>query len=254
MKNIIVFTVVIVLLLIGYMFIDRRFEKYIGEKVILVGTSADFPPFEYINRNTGKIVGFDIDIMRAIAKDQGFEVEFRDQDFLSLFASVDTWNTDIAASAISITPEREKLFLFSDPYIDAGIGLMVRGDTEGFSDIEKLKGITVTALVGTSGEVEAMKLKEQGVVGVYIPSLKVPDMLDKLFSGKVDAFINDIPVNIQLEKKFPDRLLRITKPLNSERYGFLFKSVSKDLQQKVNKGLANIMKNGEYERIHGRYF
>jgi polar amino acid transport system substrate-binding protein len=84
---------------------------------IKVGTSADFPPFESIDEDSGKIIGFDIDLMNAIAKGAGLEVEYTNVDFDKIFGGLVNNEYDAVISGVTITEEREEAFDFSDPYI-----------------------------------------------------------------------------------------------------------------------------------------
>lgn len=108
----------------------------------IVGTEAQFPPFEIVD-SSGNVVGFDVDLLNAIAEDQGFKVEYLDQDFAGLIPALQTGNVDIIASGMTITEEREGEVDFSEPYITAGLALAVTTDNEEIQSVDDLKGKTV---------------------------------------------------------------------------------------------------------------
>src|SRR6056297_4099983 len=95
-------------------------------KVYRVGTSAGFPPFEYVEN--GEIVGFDMDLIKEIGKEMGFEVEIIDIAFDSLIPAIVSGNLDIAASGMTIRPDRAKVVSFSDPYWTADQSISVKED------------------------------------------------------------------------------------------------------------------------------
>jgi len=94
---------------------------------LVVATDASYQPFEFYDANR-QLVGFDIDLMRAIAERAGFTVEFRNQPFDGIIAGLVSGKYDVVISAMTITPERSRQVLFSDPYYDAGQVIAVRAD------------------------------------------------------------------------------------------------------------------------------
>ena len=93
--------------------------------VVRAGTEATYPPFESKDEN-GNIVGFDIDLLNAVAEQAGFEVEYVDTPFDGIFVALQAGDFDIVSSAATITAERAAIVDFSDPYFDAGLAVVVR--------------------------------------------------------------------------------------------------------------------------------
>ena len=108
-------------------------------KVITVATDATWPPMEYVNMDK-EIVGFDIDLMKLVAEEGKFEVEFVNTAWDGIFGGLKNGDYDAIISSVTITPERKEEFDFSDPYINAGQVLIVRNDTSGVETIADLKG------------------------------------------------------------------------------------------------------------------
>ena len=122
---------------------------------IQVATDATWPPFEMVDESSKEIVGFDIDLMKAIAEKQGLEVEFVNVNFDSLLAGMAQCQYDAAISAMSITEERKQSMAFSDPYFTAGQIVTVRKDNTDIKSKDDLVGKKVGAQIGTTGAIEA---------------------------------------------------------------------------------------------------
>ena len=223
-------------------------------KIYNLGTEPTFPPFEMLDSKTGEITGFDIDLIKAIAADQGFEVKIHSLGFDGLIPAVLTGKIDLSASGFTITEKRAKVINFSEPYIDAGIGALKRSDDTSIKTLSDLKGKTVGVQIGTSGQKVAEELQEQGKVS----NVKVMDnsalAVTDLLKGRVDAVINDIPVNTAYSKQSKGKLAILPTPLNTEQYGFVLNKKDTELLKKINQGLKNIRENGTYDKIYDKYF
>lgn len=224
-----------------------------GEDVYLVGTEATYPPFEMTN-DEGEIIGFDIELLKAAAADQGLILEFRDMDFDSLVPALQGGNIDIAASAMSITPLRQKQVTFTDPYIEAGLVVAVgptRFDVNGSEDLENMR---VAVQQGTTGAAKAEELLEAKQLGSvkYFPNISVAMM--ELLNGGVDAVINDKPVTAAFVAKNPGKIRIVGDTLASDEYGFAVAKGSTELVVKLNAGLANVMANGTFAELSAKYF
>src|SRR4029450_5647633 len=152
-----------------------------------VASDATWPPFEMIDEKSKEIVGFDVDLMKAVAAKGGFDVEFVNVGFDPLLAGMAQCQYDAAISSITITDDRKKSMLFSDPYFEAGQVVTVRSDNNDIPGKDSLSGKKVGAQIGTTGALEVEKIS-----GV---SLKTYDSVDlayqDLLNGQVDAVIAD---------------------------------------------------------------
>ncbi len=230
------------------------FSAQADSKVYNVGTEPTFPPFEMLDSASGEITGFDIDLLNAIAADQGFEVKIHALGFDGLIPAVLTGKIDIAASGITITEKRAKVISFSTPYIEAGIGVLIRKDDASIKSLDDLKDKTAGVQIGSSGQKAAEDLKAAGKLASIVvmdnASLAVTDLL----KGRVDTVINDIPVNNAFINQSKGKLIMLDKPLNKEEYGFVTGKNNQELLEMINKGLANVRANGTYDKIHAKYF
>lgn len=153
--------------------------------VWIVGTSADNPPYEFMQ--DGRIVGFDIDLANQIAKTVGKELEFRNMEFHGLLAALSSSNVDLVIAGLSVTPERLKRVDFSVPYSQARIAFLYR-TMDNFGSYRDLKGKVVGAQLGTIWSLVAHDLavsSEFRVVTLVNNLMLVED----LKSGRIDAVV-----------------------------------------------------------------
>ncbi|PRB11244.1 glutamine ABC transporter permease [Microbacterium sp. MYb72] len=219
-------------------------EKYV------IGTDTTFAPFEFTNSD-GQLVGIDMDLLRAIAKDQGFEVEIRQLGFDAAVQALQANQVDAVMAGMSITDERKKTFDFSDPYFTSGIQLGVMKDSD-VQSLDDLDGKTVAVKTGTQGQTFAEENKKK--YGFTItPYQDTTDMVDAVKAGQAVGYFEDFPVlayGIQQGSGF--RL--VGAPELGGEYGFAVnKGQNPELVEMFDKGLANLKKSGEYETIVDRY-
>ncbi len=214
----------------------------------IVGTEAQFPPFEIVDSG-GNVIGFDVDLMNAIAEDQGFKVQYLDQDFAGLIPALQTGNIDIIASGMTISDEREEQVDFSEPYITAGLALAVPVDNEEIKSVDDLKDKTVAVQTGSTGFIKAEELKKAGVIAEIKDFPHVNEAIEEVKIGGADAMINDLPVTEAFIAAQPGVIKIVGEPLNSESYGFAVRTGNTELLQKINKGLENVKASGKYDEL-----
>ena len=221
---------------------------------LLVGTEPTFPPFEMRDSKTKEIVGFDIDLIKAIAADQGLEVEVKNLGFDALIPALQAGSITLAASGMSITDKRKKAVLFSDSYINAGISVAVNKSNKKYNSIDKLKGASAGVQIGSTGAARAKILLEQGVLSKVKTFENVALAMAELVAGGVDLVINDGPVSQAYVDRQSDVLKLLPGHLQSDSYGFALRRGNSELVQKINAGLKNVKANGTYKKIQEKYF
>ena len=222
-------------------------------KVYVVGTDAAYAPFESQNEK-GEIVGFDIEVVQAIAKKAGFEVKFVNTPWEGIFNALAQGDRDMVASAVTITEERKGTMDFSDPYFDAQQLIAVKENSKvtKFADLKKLK---VGVQTGTTGDEAVTKLL--GKTNTNIKRFEsTPLALKELEAGGVDAVVADNGVVIHYVANNPGGKFKTVsdKEFVPEQYGIAIKKGNTELLQKVNQGLAAIKADGTYDQIFTKYF
>ncbi|MBO1004187.1 ABC transporter permease subunit [Pseudogracilibacillus auburnensis] len=220
-------------------------------KKLIVGTDTNYVPFEFLDQESGEYVGFDVDLIEAIAEEVGFEYELKPMDFAGIIPALQTKNLDIAIAGISINPVREETVDFSDPYYDAGTAILVRSDEEEIQTTEDLVGKIVATKQGTSSYDYVMEI--EGIKEV-VPFPNIDQAYMELRKGTADAVVFDLPsllyyikTNGQGEVKVLDDLLE------GQTFGIAFPKGS-PLKNEVDLALAKLKEDGTYDELHEKWF
>lgn len=223
----------------------------VQEGKILVCSDIPYPPFEF--EDGAEYVGFDVELMGAIGDELGLDVEFIDSGFESITAGTAMvgGECDIAASAITIKPEREENIDFSDPYFDADQSLMVKADS-GITSLADLDGMRLGVQSGTTGEGYAQENKPAGTV--LVGFAESGQLFLAIEAGDIQGILQDLPVNA--ERLVGDDTLTIVETYpTEEKYGLAVKEEGKEaLLEAVNEALATIKDNGTYDDIYDKWF
>ena len=216
------------------------------KKVITVGADTTFPPFEM--EAHGKVIGFDIDLIRAIAKEEGLTIKMQTMDFQGLIPALQTGTIDVAVAGITITEQRAKVVNFSHPYYHSGLSVLVK-KTSGIRGIEDLKGKNVAVKLGTTADL--MMSKEAGVTVQRFTN--IDDAYNQMQNGGAAAVVFDNPVNLNYAKSHSDVHV-VGKLLTGEDYGIAVTMKDPWLLKKINDGLYKVYKSGKYKRLYRHYF
>jgi polar amino acid transport system substrate-binding protein len=209
---------------------------------VQVATDATWFPFEYVDSDTGKIVGFDIDVMNAIAERENLDIEFVNVAWDPLLAGMAQGTYDCAISSITITPERAEQMLFSDPYFTAGQIVVVLKSNTTFTSKDNLTG-EVGAQLGTTGAMEVEKL-----TGVTLKNYDdIGLAFQDLMNGQINAVICDVPVAKGYVAKNSDKIKTIGEMFTTEQYGVAVAKGKEDLLAKINAGIKAILEAGLIE-------
>ena len=213
------------------------------DKLVMV-TEATFPPYEF--REGGKIVGIDVDLMKAVAKKTGRELVVEDMSFDSVIAAVQAGKADVAASGITVTDERKRQVGFSHPYVTAQQVVIVPKDSEirGSAD---LKGKRIGVQHGTTGDLYVTK------------NIREPERFPNgslavaaLDAGKLDAVVLDgepSKVHVALH----ENLVILDEPLTTEEYAIAVNRKNTALLEEINAVIDELRENGGLEKIKAKY-
>lgn len=216
-----------------------------GDDALVVATDAAFPPFEYVEEETKDIIGFDIDLMNAIAEKAGLEIRYQNVAWDPLLAGMADCQYDMAISAITITADRAEQFSFSDPYINAGQIVTVKADNGAIGGSDDLVGATIGAQIGTTGAMEAEEIADTTV--------KVYDTYELAFldlaNGQIDAVIADYPTAVAFVNQNSDQLKTVGEVFTDENYGIAFCKGNDELISQVNAALSDLQEEGFIEEL-----
>lgn len=217
---------------------------------IVVGTCADYPPYEFHKQINGKdtIVGFDIDIANEIAKDLGVKLEIKDMKFDGLLPALDTGNVDMVIAGMTPTPAREKNVDFSKIYYTAFQTVVVRtGDTAALNTIDALAGKKIAVQKGSIQEGIA---KDQMPKSEIKSLSKISDEVLELKNNKVDALIVEKPVASAYVDKNSDIVISDIKLKQDESGSAVaVKKGNKDLKDAINKTLDRLLKDKSIDKM-----
>ena len=219
----------------------------------VVVTEPTAPPFDMTD-DDGNVIGFDIELLQAIAEDQGFNIEVMTIEFDALIPALEAGNGDIVNACTTVTEERELVVDFCDPYYESSNNLLVKSDnTEitGFESFTEGCGYKIAAQMGTECADEAMQMKEDGLVADVVLLNQTNLCIQQLQNGDVDAVLIDKPIGQGFIDKTGDELMFVGEPyVGSHCYFAMAVAEGNDeLREKINAGLKNVMANGTYDAL-----
>lgn len=217
---------------------------------ISIATEGDWAPYTYHDENNN-LVGYDVEIGRAIAEYIGVEARFEETDWDSILAGVEGGRFDIACNGVSYTEERANKYNFSTPYLYTPSVLVVRGDNEEIKSVEDLQG---KKTANTISSIYAGVAEEYGAQVVGVNTLT--DTILQVTQGRVDATIN---AKVSIEdylKEHPEANIKVVQNLDGDTNVFpVQKNESTDtLLAAVNEALAAMREDGRLAEMSIRYF
>ena len=228
-------------------------EEASGDKTWIIAMDTVFRPFEFTNEN-GEFVGIDVDVMKAVAEDQGFSYEIQSLGWDAAVAAVQAGQADGLIAGASITDERKASgWIFSDGYYNATQTFVVPEGSD-IKSFEDLAGKNVAVKNGTAGADFAESLKEEYgfTTTVFEDS---PTMYQDVILGNSAACVEDTPIMAD-SIKVGSLALQIPEGMESDGapYGFaIMNEANQELLDMFNAGLANIRENGTYDEIIAKY-
>jgi His/Glu/Gln/Arg/opine family amino acid ABC transporter permease subunit len=240
-------TILLLLLCFVPSFAQSALERVRSSGELRIGTDATYPPFE--NKEGNEFKGFDIDLGNAIAKEMGVRAVFINSNFQGIFPALQNGSFDIVMSALTITADRRKTLLFSDPYYDAGQIVAIRNDRQGIAGVDDLRGKRVGVQLNTTGQFE---LEKRG--GVEVSKFDTMDLaMLALQNGQIDAVVGDAPtVHYMIRQSF--RNLKMVGPqFTDEKYGIALAPGSENLRDEINVALKRL-RDSKYNQLYDKWF
>ncbi len=215
---------------------------------IVIGTNAEFAPFEYFDEN-GNIDGFDADLIEMIMTALGYEFEIISIDFDALLPALESGKIDLSIAAMTITEERLQNALFSDPYFNASQKIIVPADSA-IATFADLAGKKIGVQLGTTGDLYVTENLEGATVERYNKAL---DAVIDLEAGRLDAVVTDAePAKVYAAPY--ENLVILEENVSEEMYGIAAALGNEELIEDVNAALAAIMEAGYYDALYEMWF
>ena len=226
-----------------------KIEQIKAKGKIVLGTSADYPPYEFHKVVNGKdeIVGFDIEIAKAIAKDLGVELEIKDMKFDGLLAALVVDDIDFIVAGMVPKEERKKSVDFSIQYYQADQNVLIRtADAQKITGVEALKGLKVGAQKSTVQE----DLAKSKTEAAEVKSLsKITDLVLELKNSKIDAVVLVGPVAKAYAKQSPDLTVSGISLGAEEGVAIAVNKGTADMLEAINKSLDTMIKAGTIDKF-----
>ncbi|MBO1005439.1 transporter substrate-binding domain-containing protein [Pseudogracilibacillus auburnensis] len=220
------------------------------KEVYTVATDNGYVPFEFIDEDSGDLVGFDIDLINALAEEAGIEIEFEVLEFDGIVAGVSSGRFDVGIAGMTITEERQESIDFTQPYYEAGLILAVKEGNEEIQSIDDVDGKVVATRTGSTSQeyleanTEANAEAFPGIIEAY----------QNVLAGRADAVLYDLPnVSYYSEKEAGGELKTVGEKLTGEDYGIAFPKGS-ELRDVIDDALTSLKENGTYDDIYEEWF
>ncbi|WP_286034236.1 basic amino acid ABC transporter substrate-binding protein [Fusobacterium necrogenes] len=232
--------------LIGMMVLSLSATALAKEK-IYVGTNAEFPPFEYLEK--GEITGFDIELMNEMGKVLDAEIKVQDMAFDGLLPALQMKKVDVVIAGMTATEERKKTVAFTQPYYTASQVIIVKEGDNSINSFDDLKGKRVGVMLGFTGdtvvsEIEGVKVERFNAAYAGIMALK---------ADKVDAVVLDSePAKNYVKQNAGFQIAEADAV--QEEYAIALRKNDRELLEKIEKALAEVKANGTYDKLLEKYF
>ena len=218
---------------------------------LVVGSSATYRPFAY-ERPTKEIVGYDVDIIKAVAQKAGLKIKIVNTPWTGIFAALNNGDVDLVISGVTINDKRKQSYDFTAPYFEAR-QLIAVPQSSNVKSLQDLAGKKVGVVTGSTGDDISSR-----AFGKTNPDIRrfesTPVVISELANSGLDAAIGDngvIAFRVQEHKT----LKTVSDPsFPKEYFGIVVKQGNKALQDKLNAGLAAIKADGSYATIYKKWF
>jgi len=217
---------------------------------LTMGSDMFYPPFETMEGT--KAVGFDVDLAQAIAGKLGVTLDVIPTAWGEIVGGLKTKKYDIIMSAMTITPDREKQINFSNPYIVSDQSLAVASNSK-IKSVADLKGKTVGVQIGTTGQSKAEELQPTAGIKKIEKFDSILVAFEALEQGKIDAIINDYPINMYISGQ-RGKTKVVAQIKTNEQYGIGVRKDNTALLASINKALKAVQDDGTYATIYKKWF
>lgn len=219
---------------------------------IVIGTATGYYPFEMADKD-GQLVGYDIDVAKAIAKNLGVEVEFQNYAFNGLISALQANKVDMVIAGMTINDKRKEAVDFTDPYFESGQALLVNKnypDVKSWEDLDK-PGNVIAVSMGTTADQTASEMFKQATVKKFEGSALAGL---ELLNGKAVAVVHETPWVAIYNRQHPEETYGILEPFTTENLGIAVPKGNTDLVTYLNGFLKTYKESPEYKDTYQYWF
>lgn len=221
-------------------------------ETLRVGMSGGYFPFTFVRQD--QLQGFEVDFMNALGEVTGDEIEFVTMSFSGLVGALESGRIDTIANQITITPEREEAFVFTQPYVYDGAQVVVKaGNEDEIDGVEALRGRTVAVNLGSNFEqlLRDLPYADEIDIRTYESNLEQDTAL-----GRVDAFVMDRVSAAQVIEETPLPLALAGQPFSEIRNALPFRDDEEGgrLRDEYDAAIATLKDNGRLAEISRKWF
>ncbi|MFZ4835115.1 basic amino acid ABC transporter substrate-binding protein [Rouxiella sp. Mn2063] len=241
------------LIIAGCLLTSIATSAFAAQQTYVVGSGGTYRPFEYEN-DKQQLEGFDIDIIKAIAKAEDFNIKLVNTPWEGIFATLNSGDRDIIISGITITDKRQQMVDFSNPYFPAEQSIVVPAGSK-VDSVAALKGQKVGVVNSSTGDIVVSN--ELGKNSTDIKRFdNTPLMLQELSEEGIGAAVGDVGVVKYYIKSHPQKALKLVPDSKFERqyFGIAVAKGNTELLGKINAGLKTIIADGTYAKIYTNWF
>lgn len=226
-----------------------------GQGVLKVATEAGFMPLEFVDEKTGELLGFDMDLIRAIGETLELEVKIDNIIWDGLIPALLNNNYDVVIAGMTITEERAESVNFSTPYFESVLTIVTKKSVQGITSLDDLSGKIAAVQINSTGDFEASDLQDAGGLKTVSRYDTVPDAMQSLIIGAADVVIVDLPVaKAYLDANSEAGLQHVGPVSENEFYGIVINKNNTALLEQINSALEQLHENGTYDKIYQKWF
>ncbi|MCL5039653.1 MAG: transporter substrate-binding domain-containing protein [Firmicutes bacterium] len=219
-------------------------------RTLRIAGDNNFPPYEFLAEN-GAYKGFNVDLLHAVAIEMGLDIELVPMPWSEAQKALQEGRVD-AIQGMKLTPDRQKVYDFSDPYLTSSQAIFVRVDNHFIIDLEDLSGNKVAV---QKGDFAYDLLQPMARVRLTVTENQ-EEALDLLLAGKVDAFVGNRLTGLYFlgKKQAYGQVKIVGEPINPTPYGLAVRRGDQEILKVFNAGLRRIKENGTYDKIYFKWF
>ncbi|KOF56577.1 MULTISPECIES: ABC transporter substrate-binding protein [Clostridium] len=230
---------------------DNSLDRVKKAGQMVIGIDNTYPPMEFKDKTTGTNKGFDIDVANAVGKKLGVKVKFVPNAWDGIFLALKSKKFDLVQSSVSITDDRKKTMIFTDPYIYGGNAIFVKSDNTTVKSDKDFPGKVIGCQAGTTAQDVLSKLSGLKEVKKYEA---MTDAFLDLQNGRTAAVVTDPMVGDYYNITAPGKFKKLKSSLTKEPIGVAFRKEDKGLRDAYNKAMNELKKDGTLSKLSKKWF